>query len=466
MPGQKNLENNIMRKALNLRALALLSLLAAPVSLFSKTVPNPDAKGPFEVGFTTFTALDPSRATAAFPQGRPIPVYVWYPVDPTAINAQTSRALYPLDPYFGGLPVINSLEFEAHGLDKAYQAPSPSVSKPFPLIVFSPGWGTGAYDHVFLGTRLASHGFVVAALFHYGSGIVPGEPFEHIAWALFHRPRDVSSAIDRVLARNSAPSDPLFGLVQPEKIVASGWSLGGYAALTLAGGDDSAGDVCADFRGWPTPPETLVPSLPDGRVKAIVTLDGSNQCLKFTELARIHMPALGLGEEWTKLATGMPGMETWQARQHAAMSGHPSYRIDVTGAEHQSFSNTCASNAIWAAHGLDPWATEARSYALAATCDARVIQPSEAFRLVTKYMIAFLTKTVIGSPGYQPILTPGYAITSEPLIEFFETEKRSPNAINEDWPDYFTYFLHQPGTADARGPKDLQLKPAVKPPGR
>jgi len=446
--------------------LVLLSLLAVPGNLFSKQPASPDSKGPFEVGFTAFTVFDPARPTVGFPRGRPIPVFVWYPVDPQRIDAQTPKALYPLDPFFGGLPVIDSAEFEAQGMDKAYQGPSPSSEKPFPLVMFSPGWGTGAYDEVYVGTRLASHGFVVAILFHFGSGIVPGEPFEHIAWALFHRPRDVSFAIDEILIRNTDATDPLFRLVNPGKIAASGWSLGGYAALTLAAGDDSAGDLAADFRGWEIPPQTLVPTPPDARIRAIVPLDGSNQCLHFRELTRIQTPFMGIGEEWTRLATSMPGMETWQARQHAAITSHPSYRVDVARAEHQSFSNTCASNAIWKAHGLDPFATEARPFALFATCDSTVISPSEAHRLITKYMVAFLTTVLVGSPGYQSILTPGYAITSEPAIEFFETEKRNPNALDADWPGYFAYFMHQPGTAQARGAKDPSPQRQIVPPGR
>jgi hypothetical protein len=41
-------------------------------------------------------------------------------------------------------------------------APTPPADGPFPLVMFSPGWGGPAWSAIFLGTRLASHGFVVA----------------------------------------------------------------------------------------------------------------------------------------------------------------------------------------------------------------------------------------------------------------------------------------------------------------
>ncbi|MEJ2542205.1 MAG: hypothetical protein P8188_19950, partial [Gemmatimonadota bacterium] len=76
-------------------------------------------------------------------------------------------------------------------------------------------------------------------------------------------------------------------------------------------------------------------------------------------------------------------------------------------------------------------------------CDLGTLNGAEVRRLVTKYMLAFLQ-------DYQPILTPGHALTREPNVEFFVTEKRSVNAIDEDWPDLFTYFMHQPGRSHAQ----------------
>ena len=64
--------------------------------------------------------------------------------------------------------------------------------------------------------------------------------------------------------------------------------------------------------------------------------------------------------------------------------------------------------------------------------------------------------------GDQRILTPGHANNSEPDIEFFVTEKRSPNSIvttktgfnGQDEPGLFVYFMHQSGKATAKAEKD------------
>jgi len=84
-----------------------------------------------------------------------------------------------------------------------------------------------------------------------------------------------------------------------------------------------------------TPPWTRAASAPDPRIKAIVTLDGSNQVLHFAELTRVQVPALGIGEEWNAVMD-------WQARQHAAfrairrtgwMSGTPYISHSATSAK-------------------------------------------------------------------------------------------------------------------------------------
>ena len=74
--------------------------------------------------------------------------------------------------------------------------------------------------------------------------------------------------------------------------------------------------------------------------------------------------------------------------------------------------------------------------------------------LITMYMVAFLKTVLVGDPGYQYFLTPGYALTNEPLAEFFVTEKQNGKPNKPDWPESFTYFMHQPGSATAQALKD------------
>jgi len=51
---------------------------------------------------------------------------------------------------------------------------------------------------------------------------------------------------------------------------------------------------------------------------------------------------MGIGEDWNTLeSTYGEGTGHLQARPHAAIQGHPNYRVDVAYAIHQSFSSYC-----------------------------------------------------------------------------------------------------------------------------
>jgi predicted dienelactone hydrolase len=413
-------------------------------------------QGPFEIGFTSFVLTDSSRPGDgdAF-LNRPIPVYVWYPVDPESIDSSTPEAVYPLDPLYVTSLAATSGNWEAYGMDPAYQEPDPSSAGPFPLLMFSPGWGAPAWMHTSIGTRLASHGFVVAIVYHFGDQWWPWEPpYDNLALASWNRPRDVSFTLTELLNRNAMPGNLLHELLMPDAVAAGGWSLGGYASMVLAAGDDS---VCDKFyepgMEWtlPLPDGLCGPSPPDPRIKAIVPLDGSNQLLYFEELARVRIPAMGIGEEWGYLELTDPEFASWQARQHAAFSGHPRYRVDVFNTNHQSFSDTCEGVRVLGDLGL--LSADDVAGLLALFCDG-MTPSAEVHTLVNQYLIAFLKAHLRGQNRYQRLLTPGYALTRQPLIEFFVNEKRSPNSIDDDWPDDFIYFMHQPGSETAHAAKN------------
>jgi hypothetical protein len=406
---------------------------------------------PYAVGFTTFMIYDDTRGN------RPIAVYVWYPADPGGIDESSPEAMYPLEPFVDREPLAASSAFEAYGVGRAYEEAVPAQG-PFPLIMHAPGWGGTAYsDGLFIGTELAKHGFVVAATTHWGdqatwwgeTPLNPAEPYDHLSLAIYNRPRDVSLALDVMLERNAEEGDLLFGSLDPGTIVASGWSIGGYTAMVLVGGDDVVCDLADVFSGWPLPPETCAPSYPDPRISMIMPLDGSNQLLHFYELARVNVPVLAMGQEWATAGD-------WQARQHAAFSGHPSYRVDLFNTIHISFSNYCVVMDVWADEGFHP-ADLMEAYK-AIYCGPDILDGAEAHRLIVKYMLAFLTHD-------QRVLTPGHAITSEPDVEFFVTEKRSPSSIDAEWPGLFTYHMHQPGKAHAKAFKDLVATAETDPMG-
>jgi len=425
-------------------------------------VADPAEKGPYEVGHVSFVVSDATRPAPAPFNVRPIAVDLYYPVDARDITADTPEALYLLDPYYQTWRTSVSSDWEYYGLDGAYEAPSPSTRGPFPLLMFSPGWSGPGVSQISIGTRLASHGFVVAVPTHYGDPLsllyswYP--PSDHMAVGSLNRPLDVSFVLTHLLQRNAAAGDALFGLMDANRVAAGGHSLGGYAAMVLAAGDDS---VCDTFAG--APPGTCVPVPRDPRIKAIVPMDGSNQLLHFYELARVTVPAMGIGQCWDSVGRSYgPAFQSWQARQHAAFSGNPSYRIDVLNTTHPLFSNFCEVSQVLGDKGI---LTQQQVAARLAAACIGVTPAGVVHTLRTKFTIAFLKTNLVGETGYQRMLTPGWALTREPYTHFFVTEKRNPHSIDDDWPDHFIYFPYQSGSLQARAEKDPLLRLEVEPVG-
>jgi predicted dienelactone hydrolase len=107
----------------------------------------------------------------------------------------------------------------------------------------SPAWGSDNWTYIFIGTRLASHGYVVAVLKHWADGEWQWSQSDDLLTVMVHRPRDVCFAVTQLLAKSRTPGELLFRAIEPERIAASGHSIGGYTTETLAGGDDLVYDA-------------------------------------------------------------------------------------------------------------------------------------------------------------------------------------------------------------------------------
>ena len=127
-----------------------------------------DQTGPYKVGFVANTYYDSTRSDFAGGP-RPIVTFIWYPAAPDNNGNPMLPAVYPMNPNFGlnDFPDASSTDFEAHGIDPAYQEVAASKDGPFPLVIFSPGSHADSLFYVHIGTRLASHGFVVAIPTNY-----------------------------------------------------------------------------------------------------------------------------------------------------------------------------------------------------------------------------------------------------------------------------------------------------------
>lgn len=143
----------------------------------------------------------------------------------------------------------------------APDAPLAAAPRRFPLILISHGTGGSALAMAWLGTRLAARGFIAVAVNHPGNNAL--EPYTTQGFTLWWlRARDLSVALDRMLSdRQLGPR------IDPRRVGAAGFSLGGYTMIEIAGGRTSPAmfHLCEKDphnRQCTSPPEfpTLVPS--------------------------------------------------------------------------------------------------------------------------------------------------------------------------------------------------------------
>lgn len=436
-------------------ALAIAASLQGGVNGRESTS-DPGSLGPYAVGHTRYLLTDTNNGN------RPVSIMVWYPADPRSVSSSSPPAQYPLDPFTGTtyLPITLSTDWEPLGYDRAYEGLPPSRNGPFPLVVFSPGFTDDSWMHIFIGTRLASHGYVVAVTDHYADCQWGWSPCDDLLTVMVNRPRDVSFVISQLLIKNWTQGELLFHTIDAEKLAASGHSIGGYATYAITGGDNLVCDTLypalTGSDALPYPASTCVPTYPDRRIKTMISLDGSSWGMRYHELARISIPSLIMGEtvdQSVEIGTlsGLPDptqLRDWIARPHAAIDRHDSYRVDVNGANHYSFTNYCDGAKVFFNLGLitssdlTAWLT---SWPCANTgLDAVTISSTDEHEVVTKYMIAFLD-IYFRNPGANTwldhwILTPEYALTNTPTVQFFDTERCE--AVLPD-NTYFTYRPYQ-----------------------
>lgn len=168
------------------------------------------------VGMVTRQYTDDSRTEWEGSRPRPLTTAIWYPVAPTrklTFVFETSKT-----PVFFPIAV-------------APDAALASTSARYPLVLLSHGSGSSALQMMWLGYHLASRGFIVAAVNHHGNTSEEPRQFAQGSTLVWERPKDLSVVLDRLLA------DPLFGeRIDPDRIGAAGFALGGYTVIALAGG--------------------------------------------------------------------------------------------------------------------------------------------------------------------------------------------------------------------------------------
>jgi dienelactone hydrolase len=224
------------------------------------TLPQPD--GRYAVGTQVYRWTDDARDephTADSSDRRSVIAQAWYPT-----TGEPPRGVARLA-YIDGtdhMPAQVSVmpgfmlrrygQIDTHAKHLAPLAPS---DRPWPVVIFSPGYGAPRAVYTGLATRLASRGFVVFALDHpYESAVsqlpdgrvvgtreilLPGErdKTRYMARQQDVRTADVRFVIDQ-LAHPDALSPPLRGArIDASKVAAIGHSFGGAASIAALSED-------------------------------------------------------------------------------------------------------------------------------------------------------------------------------------------------------------------------------------
>jgi len=184
-------------------------LVSAAPSLPAKTVI-------YKVGVMTRQFLPPEPYEWRGAKTHALVTDIWYPADAAAVE-QMQWIGSPDAPF-------------AKGAKAARDAALIAGSDKFPLILLSHGIGGSSAMMAWFGAALASHGYIAAAVNHPGNNALedytlPGAIF----WG--QRAHDLSALLDLLLA------DPTFGArIDPKRVGAAGFSLGGLTVLELVGG--------------------------------------------------------------------------------------------------------------------------------------------------------------------------------------------------------------------------------------
>lgn len=238
------------------------------------TLPRPD--GPYAVGTEIYRWTDISRDEPHTPEStdrRSVIAQAWYP----AARHEQSRDVAPVV-YIDGTDRMPSQVAVMPGfllrrydqIDTHVEAlvPLAPSDRPWPVVIFSPGYGAPRAVYTGLATRLASRGFVVFALDHPYESAVTQLPdgrvvgtreiflpedrdrTSYMAREQIVRVADVRFVIDQ-LARADTLS-PLLegGRVDASKVAVIGHSFGGAASIAALS-EDSRVVAAANIDGTP-----------------------------------------------------------------------------------------------------------------------------------------------------------------------------------------------------------------------
>lgn len=203
----------------------------------TSSTPDPAKMGPFAVGVRTVVYEDTGRRK---PDGSPrlLTTEIWYPALQSSRGQPT--VTYDIAGQFtaeqqatigaGTIPLLQTAAVRDATPTRAHGK--------FPLIIFSHGQAAIRWQSTYYTVLLASHGYIVASTDHEGGtlyDVVRGQ-LQNTAVGLETRPGDVRYLLNRF--ERLKTDDPLYDLIDFERIGVTGHSFGAITSMRVAAMDD------------------------------------------------------------------------------------------------------------------------------------------------------------------------------------------------------------------------------------
>jgi len=159
-----------------------------PVLLPVPSVPPPT--GPYAVGTVTLELVDDARAEI-YADGAGAPrrflIQIWYPALPERSDRRApwmedAGIVAPAIAGWLGLPSFFLDHLELAHTSSSLEAPVDPSGAPYPLLVFSHGWGGFRAQNTFQMQELASYGYVVVGMEHTYGAVVTVFPDGKVAY--------------------------------------------------------------------------------------------------------------------------------------------------------------------------------------------------------------------------------------------------------------------------------------------
>lgn len=367
--------------------------------------------GPFAVGYKPVVIAEGTEDA--------LEAHIWYPALKAAGMKEEVTYTIVDNPYgIYGHAIVN--------------AEVDSSAGPYPLVIFSHGFGDSPVRWSPLVEHYASYGFVVIAPQHTEIFDLEGTNW----WSSnIDRPADVKQTLDYA-EKLTAPDGEMAALIDMENVAVVGHSAGGYTAFAMAGAqydldamnarcaqlaaDDPLSSLCtpllpreADMAaraGFDPMPEGLWPSMGDPRVTAIIPMSGDSYLFDKAGLSKITIPMMAMGGT----ADSATPYEWGVKPAYDYVSSAQKTLVTFEGAEHMIFITPCEN---------DPERMKWEEPPFSFACLDPVWDKKRALDLIHHFSTAFLLDTLKGDPAAHAALLPERV--NFPGIEYMTTMQSS-----------------------------------------